>query len=162
MGTTSDKGPAPGADHRTFLFGAFVLDEDRGALLKDGVDIPLRPKSFKVLCHLVEHHGLLVTKEELLGAVWADVVVTEDSLTQCLIEIRKALGDVSRNMVRAAPRLPVRCSGHGSQAWRRSSGAGGARLPRQPPPTLSLVGGRSHRPGAGYCCDLAEYGNAGS
>ena len=104
MGTTSDKGPAPGADHRTFLFGAFVLDEDRGALLKDGVDIPLRPKSFKVLCHLVEHHGLLVTKEELLGAVWADVVVTEDSLTQCLIEIRKALGDVSRNMIRTVPR----------------------------------------------------------
>lgn len=77
---------------------------DRGALLKDGADVPLRPKSFKVLCYLVEHQGLLVTKRELLRAAWADVVVTEDSLTQCLIEIRKVLGDDARDMVRTVPR----------------------------------------------------------
>jgi len=39
---------------------------DRGALLKNGVDVTLRPKSFKVLCYLVEHHGLLVTKDEVM------------------------------------------------------------------------------------------------
>ena len=104
MGTTSNKVPVPGSDHRTFLFGKFVLDIDRGALLKDGADVPLRPQCFKVLCYLVEHNGLLVTKEELLGAVWGDVVVTEDSLTQCLIQIRKALGDHSREMIRTIPR----------------------------------------------------------
>lgn len=104
MGTGNNQEPAPGADHRTFLFGAFVLDIDRGALLKDGADVPLRPKCFKVLCYLVEHHGLLVTKDELLGAVWPDVVVTEDSLTQCLIQIRKVLGDDSRSMVRTVAR----------------------------------------------------------
>ncbi len=95
----------PGSDHRTFLFGdEFILDMDRGALLKDGADVPLRPKCFKVLCYLVEHHGRLVTKGELMGAVWANVVVTEDSLTQCLIQIRKALGDHSREMIRTVPR----------------------------------------------------------
>ena len=104
MATTSNKGPAPGADHRTYLFGAFVLDIDRGALLKDGADVPLRPKCFKVLSYLVEHHGLLVTKDEVLGAVWPGVVVTEDSLTQCLIQIRKVLGDTSREMVLTVPR----------------------------------------------------------
>jgi TolB-like protein/DNA-binding winged helix-turn-helix (wHTH) protein/Tfp pilus assembly protein PilF len=104
VATTSNKGPAPGADHRTYLFGAFVLDVDRGALLKDGADVPLRPKCFKVLSYLIEHHGLLVTKDEVLGAVWPDVVVTEDSLTQCLIQIRKALGDDSREMVLTVPR----------------------------------------------------------
>jgi DNA-binding winged helix-turn-helix (wHTH) protein len=104
VATTSNKGPAPGADHRTYLFGAFVLDVDRGALLKDGADVPLRPKCFKVLSYLVEHHGLLVTKNEVLGAVWPDVVVTEDSLTQCLIQIRKVLGDTSRDMIRTVPR----------------------------------------------------------
>ncbi len=104
MATTSNKGPAPGADHRTFLFGAFVLDVDRGALLKDGADVPLRPKCFKVLSYLVEHHGLLVSKDEVLGAVWPGVVVTEDSLTQCLIQIRKVLGDDSRDMIRTVPR----------------------------------------------------------
>jgi TolB-like protein/DNA-binding winged helix-turn-helix (wHTH) protein/tetratricopeptide (TPR) repeat protein len=104
VATTSNKGPAPGADHRTYLFGAFVLDIDRGALLKDGADVPLRPKCFKVLSYLVEHHGLLVTKDEVLGAVWPGVVVTEDSLTQCLIQIRKVLGDTSRDMIRTVPR----------------------------------------------------------
>ncbi len=104
VGTAYNQEPAPGADHRTFLFGVFVLDIDRGALLKDGADVPLRPKCFKVLCYLVEHHGLLVSKEELLGAVWPDVVVTEDSLTQCLIQIRKVLGDDSRSMVRTVAR----------------------------------------------------------
>ena len=104
MGPASNKVPAPGADHRTFLFGAFVLDIDRGALMKDGADVSLRPKCFKVLCYLVEHHGMLVTKEEVLGAIWPGVVVTEDSLTQCLIEIRRVLGDVSRDMVRTVPR----------------------------------------------------------
>ncbi len=48
---------------------------DRGALLKDGVDVSLRPKSFKVLCYLVEHHGLLVTKDEMMSAVWPGVIV---------------------------------------------------------------------------------------
>jgi len=81
-----------------------VLDIDRGALLKDGADVPLRPKCFKVLSYLVEHHGLLVTKDEVLGAVWPDIVVTEDSLTQCLIQIRKVLGDTSRDMIRTVPR----------------------------------------------------------
>jgi TolB-like protein/DNA-binding winged helix-turn-helix (wHTH) protein len=86
------------------MFGAFVLDVDRGALLQDGADVPLRPKCFQVLSYLVEHHGLLVTKDEVLGAVWPGVVVTEDSLTQCLIQIRKVLGDDSRDMVRTVPR----------------------------------------------------------
>ena len=92
------------ADHHSFSFGEFVLDIDRGALLKDGVDVPLRPKCFQVLCYLVEHHGLLVTKDELFSAVWANVIVTEDSLTHCVIEIRKALGDDSRSLVRTVPR----------------------------------------------------------
>jgi len=90
--------------HRTYLFGEFVLDIDRGMLLKDGLDVPLRPKSYEVLSYLVNHPGVLVTREELLAAVWSEVVVTKDSLTQCLIEIRKALGDRSRKMIRTIPR----------------------------------------------------------
>jgi DNA-binding winged helix-turn-helix (wHTH) protein/tetratricopeptide (TPR) repeat protein len=90
---------ASGVNHRRFSFGAFVLDVDRGALLEEGEDVPLRPKTFEVLNYLVRHAGLLVSKEDLHAAVWSDVVVTDDSLTHCLIEIRKALGDDSRKMV---------------------------------------------------------------
>ncbi|MEH6570541.1 MAG: transcriptional regulator [Halioglobus sp.] len=91
---------ASGVNHRRFSFGDFVLDVDRGALLLAGADIPLRPKTFEVLNYLVRHAGLLVSKVDLHTAVWPDVVVTDDSLTQCLIEIRKALGDDSREMIR--------------------------------------------------------------
>jgi DNA-binding winged helix-turn-helix (wHTH) protein/tetratricopeptide (TPR) repeat protein len=90
--------------HRTYLFGEFVLDIDRGTLLKESLDVPLRPKSFEVLRYFVSHPGVLLSKRELLASVWGDVVVTEDSLTQCLIEIRKALGDRSRKMIRTMPK----------------------------------------------------------
>lgn len=90
--------------HNGYQFGVFTLDLDRGALLERGAVVSLRPKSFEVLCQLVSHQGTLVTREELLSAVWPDVVVTDDSLTQCLIDIRRALGDQDRSMVRTIPR----------------------------------------------------------
>jgi DNA-binding winged helix-turn-helix (wHTH) protein/tetratricopeptide (TPR) repeat protein len=104
LNTATGREPDGDIAHRTFSFDEFVLDADRGALLKEGEDVPLRPKSFEVLSYLVSHHGRLVSKDELLKAVWADVVVTGDSLTQCLIEIRKALADKSKNIVRTVPR----------------------------------------------------------
>ena len=80
-----------GAEHHRYSFGRFILDIERGALQKDGADILLRPKCFAVLTYLVKHHGVLLTKDELMTAVWPNQAVTEDSLTQCLIQIRKAL-----------------------------------------------------------------------
>ena len=92
------------AGHRGYRFGVFTLDLDRGALLERGKEVNLRPKSFDVLCCLVKHHGTLLTREELLSAVWPDVVVTDDSLTQCLMEIRRTLGDHDRSLIRTVPR----------------------------------------------------------
>ena len=62
------------AAHRTYTFDEFTLDLDRGALLRAGTDIKLRPKSFEVLSYLVERQGLLVTKDELLDAIWGQTV----------------------------------------------------------------------------------------
>jgi TolB-like protein/DNA-binding winged helix-turn-helix (wHTH) protein len=87
-----------------YRFGAFELDVDRAALTNRGVDVPLRPKSFEVLRYLLAHQGVLVTKDQLFDAVWPGVVVTPDSINQCIIEIRKALGDDERNMIRTVPR----------------------------------------------------------
>jgi DNA-binding winged helix-turn-helix (wHTH) protein/tetratricopeptide (TPR) repeat protein len=86
--------------HLTFSFDRFTLDIDRGVLLKDSQEVPLRPKSFDVLVYLVTHRGQLVSREALLKAVWGDVVVTEDSVAQCLLEIRKTLGTPSKARVR--------------------------------------------------------------
>ncbi len=92
------------AIHRTYSFGEFTLDLDRGALLRAGADIKLRPKSFEVLSYLIERQGLLVTKDELFNAIWGRTVVTEDAITQCLSDIRRALRDQSQEMIRTVPR----------------------------------------------------------
>ena len=99
------KTPAnPGAEHHRYCFGQFILDVDRGTLLKGDSDIPLRPKCFEVLKYLIERHGILVTKDELMKAVWPNLCVTGGSLTQCLIKIRQALGDTRKEVVRTIPR----------------------------------------------------------
>ncbi len=88
----------------SYSFGEYTLDLGRGALLKAGADVRLRPKSFNVLRILIERHGQLVTKDELMSAVWGSVVVTEGSLTQCLIDVRRAIGDESQEIIRTVPR----------------------------------------------------------
>jgi hypothetical protein len=57
-----------------------------------------------VLCYLVEHAGQLVSRDALMEAVWGHVVVTEGSLTQCLTDVRRALGDESQAVIRTVPR----------------------------------------------------------
>ena len=61
--------------------------------------MPLRPKSFDVLLYFVRNRGRLVTKDELFDNVWANVVVTENSLVQCIKEVRQALGDDGQTMI---------------------------------------------------------------
>src|SRR3981081_940280 len=61
-----------------------------------GTRIELRNRSFGVLLHLASSSGGGVPKDELLEANWSGVIVTEDSLTQCISEIRRALGDAGR------------------------------------------------------------------
>ncbi|HZR79595.1 MAG TPA: AAA family ATPase [Candidatus Binatia bacterium] len=58
--------------------------------------LDLTPKAFTVLRHLVERAGRLVTKQDLLTAAWGDTVVSEAALTSCIRDLRRALGDSSR------------------------------------------------------------------
>ncbi len=85
--------PRPAEPVRAVAFGRFVLDPARGALLHDGTEVRLRAKSLDVLGYLVRHPGRLIGKQELMDAIWPDAAVTDDSLVQCLVEIRRALGD---------------------------------------------------------------------
>ena len=79
-------------------------DLDRGSLIQDGREVALRPKTFHVLRRLVVQHGKLVSKDDLTAAVWTDTAVTDNSLSQCLFEIRKALGDESQTIIRTVAR----------------------------------------------------------
>jgi DNA-binding winged helix-turn-helix (wHTH) protein/TolB-like protein len=90
--------------HVPIRFCGFTLDLVRGRLLCDEGDVPLRPKSFALLSHLVRNAGRVVSKDELLSAVWPDVIVTEDSLTQCVHEVRRALGLEGGTLLRTVPR----------------------------------------------------------
>ncbi len=70
-----------------------ALDLESEQLRRDGVIQPLRPKTFALLRYLATHPGRVVTKEEILEAVWPDSVVTESQIKDRVLEIRKALGD---------------------------------------------------------------------
>jgi predicted ATPase/DNA-binding winged helix-turn-helix (wHTH) protein len=89
---------------QTYQFGEFALDVTRGCIFKAGEEIKLRPKVYETLKYLVEHPGRLIGKEELMKAVWPDSVVTDDSLVQCTVELRKALGDREHKLVKTVPR----------------------------------------------------------
>jgi DNA-binding winged helix-turn-helix (wHTH) protein len=74
-------------------FGPFALDRANQRLSRDGAEIHLPPRAYAVLLHLVEHSGSLITKDELLDAVWGELHVTDGALKRCVAELRKALED---------------------------------------------------------------------
>lgn len=87
-----------------YAFNKFILDVESGFLRHDGNEIALQPKAFEVLSYLVERHGRLVTKTELMDAVWPETAITDNSLSQCLVQIRRALADDSQQMIRTVAR----------------------------------------------------------
>jgi len=90
--------------HHTYSFNDFTVDLDRRCLLRCGHEVKLRPKVFDALRYLVENNNRLVTKAELIAAVWSDSFVTDDSLVQCLVELRRALGDGAQEYIKTVPR----------------------------------------------------------
>lgn len=85
-------------------FESFTVDLERMCLHGPSGQVDLRPKSFDVLRFLLERSDRIVAKEELIGAIWPDVTVGDESLTQCISEIRRALDDDSQRIIRTVPR----------------------------------------------------------
>ena len=90
---------------RTIVVNGVTADFGR-QILRDsaGRAIELRPQAFAVLRHLSENADRLVTKEELMHAVWPQIAVTDDSLVQCVHEIRRALRDESHTVLQTVPK----------------------------------------------------------
>jgi DNA-binding winged helix-turn-helix (wHTH) protein len=89
---------------RQLNFGAFALDLARCALLHEGRPVPLRRQSFDTLRYLAERSGQVVSRRELVAAVWPSPPADPDaSVFQCIKEIRKALGKDCRWMIRTVP-----------------------------------------------------------
>ncbi len=85
-------------------FDRFALDVSRGSLASAVGEIWLRPKSFDVLRYLVENAGRLISKDEIFTALWPNSIVTDDSLVQCISEIRQALHDDQQRLIKTVPR----------------------------------------------------------
>ncbi len=79
------------ASHQAFEFGDFVLIPTERLLLRSGEPVPLTAKAFDLLVVLVCRSGHLVTKDELLEAVWPNTFVQETNLTVNISALRKAL-----------------------------------------------------------------------
>lgn len=97
--------PAP-----AYAFGPYRLLPGKRALLRDDAPVVLTPKGFDTLLFLVEHRDRVVTKDELLRNVWADVIVEEGNLTQQIFLLRKVLDDSAegQSYIATIPRVGYR------------------------------------------------------
>ena len=87
-------------NEKLHLFGEFVLDTARGSLLHAEQPIHLRPQAYRTLKYLVENRGRLISKNQLIEEVWEGRAVTDDSLVQCLRDVRQALGEEGNRYLR--------------------------------------------------------------
>lgn len=78
---------------QTFYFGAFHIPADVDLLYNADAVVALEPRAVRVLRYLAEHHDRVVSKEELLDAVWPDVFTTDGVLKRAISQARRALGD---------------------------------------------------------------------
>ncbi|SDZ57310.1 Transcriptional regulatory protein, C terminal [Jannaschia faecimaris] len=98
------KGAEEAADcHPRLRIGDKVFDLNTATLADQFSQvIPIRDQSLRVLLELALNTGQIVSKHDLITAVWPDIAVTDDSLVQCIKDIRAALGDVDRTLVKTA------------------------------------------------------------
>jgi TolB-like protein/DNA-binding winged helix-turn-helix (wHTH) protein/cytochrome c-type biogenesis protein CcmH/NrfG len=106
--TARDAHPAAQVQPNRLRFDRYVLDLGRGSLLRDGIEVALRPKTFAVLSCLVENYGRLVSKDEIFAAVWPNLAVTDDTLVQSIGELRRELGDDGPRLIKTIPRRGYR------------------------------------------------------
>jgi TolB-like protein/DNA-binding winged helix-turn-helix (wHTH) protein/Flp pilus assembly protein TadD len=89
------------SDH--FVFNGYKLDLRTRTLSYLEQIIPLRPKSFDVLAYLVLNAGTLVAKDEIIEAVWPSVIASDESLSRCISDVRTALDDKTKQVIRTVP-----------------------------------------------------------
>ena len=146
-----------GPTRLVYQFGDFTLDVPRGTLSKGREEIKLRPKVYETLKYLVENPGRLIGKQELIQAVWPDSFVTDDSLVQVTLELRRALQDRSQLLLKTVPRrgylfsatvtpvpVPYSESGPSSPASTETGDLRSPKIPAKrfdiPHPRTSLIG----------------------
>nr|WP_255606896.1 winged helix-turn-helix domain-containing tetratricopeptide repeat protein [Phyllobacterium sp. 2063] len=133
--------PAEGARSTrvSFKFGDYVLDTTRRELTRGSEPIAIGPQVFDLLIHLVENRDRVVSKDDLLDAVWDGRIVSESTITSHINAVRKAIGDngVDQRLLRTVARKGFRFVGDVEEAVSPDEGA----LPEPRPEPNANVGG---------------------
>jgi DNA-binding winged helix-turn-helix (wHTH) protein len=93
-----------------YRFADVEFDPARGLVKRAGDEQYLRQQTLQVLIYLLERRARLVTKDELIEAIWQGTAVSDNALVQCVADIRRALGDDSRQpkFIRTFPKSGYR------------------------------------------------------
>ncbi|ASJ63654.1 CadC-family transcriptional regulator (plasmid) [Sinorhizobium meliloti] len=128
----------PGDAAVRFMFGDYVLDQERRELTRRGQVVSVGPQVFDLLLHLVGTRDRVVSKDELLQAVWGGRIVSESTITSHINAVRKAIGDTGgeQRLIRTVARKGFRFVGD-----IRIGGIGEVRQPVGPGAALQASGG---------------------
>ncbi len=101
-----------------YEFGPFRLELGERRLVREGRSIPLTGKAFETLRALVQRHGTLVCKSDLMNAVWPETTVEENNLDRNISAVRKALGEKAKGVqyIETVPRVGYRFVAQVSEA----------------------------------------------
>ena len=129
-----------------YAFEDYVIDSDRRELTRSAEPIAVGPQVFDLLLHLVRNREHVVSKDELLDAVWAGRIVSESTLTSHINAARKAIGDSGQNqrLLRTIARKGFRFVGDVSEIASRS--AAGSTEPDAPGKTIAEAPALPDRP----------------
>src|SRR5262245_5458701 len=139
MDSTASGGNSDSALGRVWSFAGCRYDDSRLELRVDDTIIDLELKPLEVLRQLLLRAGQVITKDELLDAVWPGLTVVDASLATAISKLRKALRDRDATIVLTIPRVgyrlgvPVRCTPVGPPSGAEPSFAAGDRVPRRDP-----------------------------
>lgn len=99
--------------NRAIRFGRYTVDPDRHVIDDGGRELHLEPRGFALLTYLIERRDRVVTKAELLDALWPSIHVSESVVARCVMKVRLVLGDPGRrsSMIRTVHRIGYRFTG---------------------------------------------------
>src|SRR5262245_21104686 len=121
-----------------YLFEDYALDTDRRELRRGGGLLSVEPKVFDLLVHLIGNRERVVSKDDLIAAVWEGRIVSESTLTSCINAARSTIGDSgeTQRLIKTLPRKGIRFVGAVLQE--PNAGTAPADRPETPKPTLTL------------------------